>query len=365
MTRIIITGGLGFIGHSLVEHLLRNTDWHIIIIDKLSYASRGFDRLRSMGIEFGQNKRVTVFTYDLCQPLSVGLRSEFGKVDYIVHLAAHTHIEDSIANPTSFILNNVMSTVHLLEYARTLSDLKLFFYFSTDEVFGSAPPGVAYTEDDKHTPTNPYSASKSAAEQICMSYNNTYKVPVIVCNTMNAFGERQHVEKFIPKVIKSILRQELIQVHADSTCTTPGSRFFIHTRNIAAAVLFLIHNGVVGEKYNIRGECEIDNLELVQTIHRLMLEISMEENARLKACIEGREKNPGQYCVILPKGTTNAPIWELINFHELRPHHDLRYCLDGSKLHNMGFQLPMDFVGSLKKTIRWTLKNPEWLTWDL
>lgn len=361
MTRVIITGGVGFIGHALVEHVLKNTDWDIIIIDKLSYASKGFDRLRSMGIKFGEEDRVRIFTFDLCNPLTVGLKKEFGEVNYIVHLAANTHIDDSIADPVPFIKNNVMSTVHMLEYARTLDSLQIFFYFSTDEVFGSAPGDISYTEEDKHNPTNPYSASKSAAEQICMSYNNTYRVPVIVCNTMNAFGERQHVEKFIPKVIKAILHSELIEVHADSSCTIPGSRFFIHSRNIAAAVLYLIHHGEIGQKYNIRGEREVNNLELVQLIHKLMLEISNEENSLLRQMIY--RYIPSQP-VILPKGVTNKPIVRLVNFHESRPFHDLRYCLDGTKLQELGFRLPVDFEESLKKTIFWTLKNPDWLIWE-
>lgn len=359
MVSILVTGGVGFIGHAVVEHFLRNTDWDIIIVDKLSYASRGLDRLRSMNIRFGETDRVRVFTFDFSVALTPGLIAELGNVNYIVHLAAETHVDNSIANPVPFIHNNVMSTVHLLEFARQLPDLKLFFYFSTDEVFGSAPDGVAYSEDDKHTPTNPYSASKSAAEQICMSYENTYKIPVIVCNTMNAFGERQHIEKFIPKVIKSILKNELIEIHADPTCTKPGSRFYIHSRNIAAAILFLIRNGTVGQKYNIRGEREVDNLELVNLIHRLMLEITQDTNTELKYAVNTKQN--GQFC--LPKGTSNKPIVQLVNYHESRPGHDTRYCLDGSKLSNMGFVLPLDFEVSLKKTILWTLKNPEWLIW--
>jgi len=325
---IIVTGGCGFIGHHFVEHIVKNTDWNIIIIDKLTYASKGFDRLKDAGIFY--NEKVRIFTYDLVVPFSEGLIKEFGDVNYIIHMAADTHVDNSIKNPVEIIHNNITSTVNLLEYGRSLKTLELFFYFSTDEVFGAAPNGTSFSEWDRHKPTNPYSASKSAAENICISYENTYKLPILIVNVMNAFGERQHVEKFIPKCIKYILEGKKIQIHSDKTCTIPGSRFYIHGRNIAQAVLFLINNGMPGEKYNIVGEKEVDNLEMAQFISKVI----------------GKEL-----------------IYEMINFHEDRPGHDERYALNGKKLLDMGFNLPLDFEKSLEKTIKWTLKNMEWLNY--
>ena len=236
---IIVTGGCGFIGHHFVEHLIRSTNWNIVIIDKLTYASKGLDRLKNT--ELLSNPRIRLFTFDLVLPLSDGVIREIGNVHYIVHMAADTHVDNSIKDPGPFIHNNVMSTVNLLEYARKLNTLEKLFYFSTDEVFGNAPDGVAYKEWDRHKPTNPYSASKSAAENICISYENTYKLPIIIVNVMNAFGERQHVEKFIPKCISYILQDKTIEIHSDKECKYPGSRFYIHARNIATAVLFLIN----------------------------------------------------------------------------------------------------------------------------
>jgi len=326
MKTIIVTGGCGFIGHHFVEHIIHNTDWNIIIIDKLTYASKGLDRLKSA--ELYHNTRIRIFTFDLSQKLTKGLIQELGDVNYIVHMAADTHVDNSIDKPVPFILNNVMSTVHLLEYARTLKNLETFFYFSTDEVFGSAPNGISYKEWDRHNPTNPYSASKSAAENICISYENTYKLPIMIVNVMNAFGERQHVEKFIPKCIKYILEGMEIQIHSDKECKVPGSRFYIHARNIATAVLFLIKNGKIGEKYNVVGEREVDNLEMARLIARVL-------NKELK--------------------------YKLINFHENRPGHDERYSLNGDKLINMGWELPLNFEESLENTIKWTLDNMEWL----
>lgn len=326
MKTILITGGCGFIASHFVEHVYRKTNWNIIVIDSLTYASNGLSRLRDSGL-IG-NKRLSIFTFDLSNPLPVGFINEVGDVNYIVHMAAETHVDNSIKFPVNCIYNNVMSTVHILEYARKLPNLEKFFYFSTDEVYGSAPEGTSYKETDRHKPTNPYSASKSAAEQICVSYENTYKIPLIMVNVMNAFGERQHVEKFIPKCIKRILEGKKIYIHSDETCTKSGSRFYIHARNIAAAVMFLFENGKVGELYHVTGEKEVSNLDMALFI----------------------------------AGVLNKELdYEMINFHGDRPGHDMRYSLDGSKLTQMGWKLPIDFEHSLRRTIEWTLNNPMWL----
>ena len=325
--KILITGGCGFIGHHFVEHVFKNTDWDIVIVDRLSYASNGFERLRDTNTLI--NDRIKVFTCDLILPLSEGIIKEIGEVDYIVHMAAETHVDNSIKTPALFLDNNIKSTFNLLEYARNhLPNLKTFFYFSTDEVFGPALGDTLYKEWDRHKPTNPYSASKSAAEQICIAYENTYKTPLMIVNVMNAFGERQHVEKFIPLCMKKLLNNEKIYIHSYPDKKTSGTRFYIHGRNIAAAVLFLIKNGEIGEKYNISGEKEVSNLEMAQYIAKFM-------NKELD--------------------------YEMVDFHSDRPGHDLRYGLDGSKLFDMGFKLPLNFEESLRKTVEWTLDNQKWL----
>lgn len=323
---IIITGGCGFIGHHFVEHIIVNTDWKIIILDKLSYASNGLNRIRDMG--YINNDRLTIFTCDLINNIPDGIKKEIGNVNYIVHMAAETHVDNSIKDPKMVISNNINSTLNILEYARELSDLEIFFYFSTDEVFGPALNDTLYKEWDRHKPTNPYSASKSSAEQICISYENTFNLPLMIVNVMNAFGERQHVEKFIPLCIKKILNNEEIQIHSYSDKKTSGTRFYIHSRNIANAVFFLIKNGKIGEKYNISGEREVSNLEIAQLIAKYM-------NKELK--------------------------YKMVDFHSNRPGHDLRYGLDGTKLFSMGFNLPLDFEHSLEKTVKWTLNNQKWL----
>jgi dTDP-glucose 4,6-dehydratase len=324
---ILVTGGCGFIGHHFVEHVYVNTNWNIIVVDKLNYASKGYDRLRDT--DTLKSDRVAVYSFDLSLPFSEGIKYEFGNnIKYIVHMAAETHVDNSIATPAPFIHNNVMSTVHLLEFARTLKSLEIFFYFSTDEVYGPALGEKLFSEDERHSPTNPYSASKSAAEQICMSYKNTYSVPVMRINVMNAFGERQYVEKFIPKVIRKIINDEVVQIHSYPDKITSGTRFYIHARNIAAAVLFLLKNGRIGESYNVTGEKEISNLEMAQFIANTI----------------GKKLN-----------------YEMVDFHSDRPGHDLRYGLDGTKLSLMGWKLPVNFEDSLRKTILWTLENKKWL----
>jgi dTDP-glucose 4,6-dehydratase len=326
MKTILVTGGCGFIPSHFIEHVHRKTDWNIVIIDKLTYASNGLTRLRDASLL--HSKRIRIFTTDLARPFTIGLIQEIGNVDIIVHMAADTHVDNSIRNPVDVVENNVMSTVHLLEYARNhLPKLEQFFYFSTDEVYGSAPPGVAYKETDRHKPTNPYSASKSAAEQLCVSYENTYKIPLIMVNVMNAFGERQHVEKFIPKCVRDITAGKTIYIHTD-TESVPGSRFYIHARNIADAVMFLIKNGSIGQLYHVTGEKEVDNLEMAQII----------------AAVLGKELK-----------------YELVNFHGDRPGHDTRYALDGSKLNDLGWCVPVGFEDSLRHTVKWTLEHPEWL----
>lgn len=324
--RVLITGGAGFIASHLIEHLLQNTNWDICCVDKLSYAAKGWSRLEDSGVFY--NKRLTCYTWDLEHPFSDGIKLQLGDINVIIHMAADSHVDYSIANPVSVISNNVMNTVHLLEYARTLENLTTFHYFSTDEVFGPAPKSTSYLENDRHNPTNPYSASKSAAEDICLAYYNTYKTPIMITNLMNVIGQRQYIYNFVPLVIKKILNGETVDIHTEKDGKTPGSRFYIHARNVAAAVLFIHQNGKVGEKYNITGEQEIDNLQMAQLIAKFM-------NKDLQ--------------------------YRLLDFHSGRPGHDTRYALNGEKLHEMGWRLPVSFMDSLCTTVEWTLKNPKWL----
>jgi len=334
--KILLTGGAGFIGHHFVEQLLKNTDWEITILDRLSYASEGYDRLRD--VKVFDEKRVRVFTADFTLPIVEGFEKELGDFDYVVHMGAESHVDNSIVDPIKFFRSNTMGTLEMLEFARRQKNLKKFIFFSTDEVFGPAPNEINYKEGDRHNPSNPYSASKAAAEDACIAYANTYKLPIMITNTMNVFGERQHIEKFIPKCVRKILDGEKIIIHSNKERTKAGSRFWIHARNVSSALLFILKNvdefldieDVEKGKFNIVGEKEIDNFELAQSISKILMK-------DLK--------------------------FELVDFHSSRPGHDLRYGLDGGKLKERGWKHPMKVEESLKKTIVWMIdeENKRWL----
>jgi dTDP-glucose 4,6-dehydratase len=325
-TRVLVTGGCGFVGHHFVEHVLKKTDWDIVVLDKLNYASLGFDRLRD--IKVYDDNRVSTLAADFSQPMSEGLKQEIGSLDYIFHLGAETHVDRSIDDPAPFVTANVVGTLHMLNFARTQKNLKKFFYFSTDEVFGPAPKGVAYKEWDRYNSGNPYAAAKAGGEELCLAFGNTYKVPVVVTHCMNIFGERQHPEKFIPLVIRKVMNGEKVIIHSDKNKKVPGSRYWIHARNVAAAIMFLVDEGQTQDKYNIVGEKEVDNLQMAQTIAKIL----------------GKELN-----------------YELVDFHSSRPGHDLRYALDGGKMAEMGWNIPVPFEASLEKSIKWFLENKKWL----
>ena len=326
--RVLITGIAGFMGSHLAEHILKNIGWDIVGIDKLTYASRGLDRLRDNKVLATHHDRVDIITADFSRPITIGVRREIGEIDYIFHLGAETHVDNSIKNPRSFVEANVMGTCEMLEFARTVEP-ELFVYFSTDEVFGPAPIGIEYHEWSRYDSRNPYAAAKAGGEELTLAYANTYNIPVLVTHCMNLFGERQSPEKFIPSTIKKVLHGQTVTIHANSECTQAGSRFYIHCRNVADALLFLTESTWTRHKINIVGEREVDNLEMAQFI----------------ADVVGK---PLKY--------------EMVDFHSSRPGHDLRYALDGTLLAKYGWKPPKTFEESLEKTIKWTLEHVEWLT---
>lgn len=335
---ILITGGAGFIAHHLVDKILTETDWRIVTLDRLDY-SGNLNRLNEVVLAYpaDERKRVRVVHHDLKAELNPQIRSMIGKIDIIAHLAAGSHVDRSITYPMEFVQDNVVGTVNLMDYARTLDGLDLFVYFSTDEVFGPAPYGINYKENDRYNSTNPYSASKAAAEEFVVAYENTYKLPAIITHTMNVFGERQHPEKYIPLCIKRVRDNQKIFVHSNAEKTKAGSRHYIHAKDVADALLFLYkqdlsklpadHGGAKCQKFNIVGSTEIDNLELAQYI----------------ADVQGKSLN-----------------YEMLDFHSQRPGHDLRYALDGNKMKDMGW-IPQPMYQRLEESIHWTLKHDRWL----
>ncbi len=327
--RTLITGGCGFVGHHMVEHLLKNDDCEIIIIDRLD-VSGNLNRLTELPIWEKEGKRVSFIWHDMKAEMQNNtiLRSQIGKINTILHIGASSHVDRSIEDPLSFVMDNVVGTCNILNYARTQEHLDNFVYFSTDEIFGPAPLGVNYKENDRYNSGNPYSASKAGGEELCMAFHNTYKLPVMVTHCMNIFGERQHPEKFIPLCIRNSFTGGKITIHANKMLTEAGSRYYIHAKNVCSAVEFLLKNGKHGEKYNIVGEKEVDNLTL----------------AKLISSFVGKELN-----------------YEMVDFHSSRPGHDLRYALDGSKLELMGWKPINNLEKSIENLVDWSLKNPKWI----
>lgn len=321
--KILLTGGAGFIGHHVVDRILKTTDDEITLIDRLD-SSGNLNRLAEIGAV--NNPRVRFIYHDLRAPLNDQLLKQIGYQNQILHLAAGTHVDRSIEAPLEFVYDNVVATCNILDAARKLSPSR-FLYFSTDEVFGPAPYGVKYKENDRYNSGNPYAATKAGGEELAVSFCNTYKLPVLITHTMNVLGKRQHPEKFVPNTIGKIDRGELVTIHADPTRTIPGSRFYIDAGDVADGVLFVMENGEIGEKYNIVGQRETDNLEM----------------ARLLAA------------------ALDKPLhYELTDFHSSRPGHDLRYALDGDKLAGMGWY-PAPIEQRLQELVQWTVENRQWL----
>jgi len=337
--RILVTGGAGFIASHFIEQILKTTDWEIISLDRLDY-SGNLNRLHEavMAAPEAERKRVKVVYHDLKAELNPQIKQMIGKVDYVAHIAAGSHVDRSIDWPMEFVMDNVVGTCNILDFARQQDNLERFVYFSTDEIFGPAPNGIKYRENDRYNSTNPYSASKAGGEELVVAYENTYKLPAIITHTMNVFGERQHPEKYIPMCIKRARDGELVSIHSDPTKTQAGQRHYIHAKDVSAALMFLLNyakydqlptdfGGAKCQKFNIVGATELDNLEL----------------ARIIANAQGKEL-----------------VYEMVDFHSARPGHDLRYALDGSKMKEMGWA-PQRVETRLKEVIEWTLANPRWL----
>jgi dTDP-glucose 4,6-dehydratase len=340
---LLVTGGAGFIGHHVIDLFLRETDWNIISIDRLDYSgnlNRLDDVIRRHDPE--TRKRVKVVFGDLRAEVSSLQRNFLGDVNYILHMAASSHVDRSIEDPMSFVMDNVVGTVNILNYARTLPNLERFIYFSTDEVFGPAPGTITYKERDRYNSTNPYSASKAAGEEMCVSFENTYKLPIFITHTMNVFGQRQHPEKYVPMCIRKVRDGDTVTIHSDPSKTQPGSRFYIHASDVADAMKFLLHlspeqlvkvhepdfGGAKCPKFNVVGKEEINNLELAQYI----------------AKAEGKELN-----------------YEMVDFHSSRPGHDLRYGLSGDYMRELGWEPKFTLRDRISEVVDWSLANPEWI----
>ena len=332
MKRVLLTGASGFFGSHLLRHLLMNTDWEIVCI--VSWKHKGTPERVEGALKDMDVSRVTILRHDLEAPLTPHTIKRLGKIDYILNIASNSHVDRSIEDPRPFFVGNVELIMTMLELAREIKP-ELFLQFSTDEVYGPAPKGIDYEEGSPHRSSNPYSASKAAMEDATWAWWRTYGVPAVITNTMNLVGQTQDPEKYPARLIRHIYNGEMVTVHGKPDDI--GSRYYIHARNAADALMFILNLPILTyiedsvlspAQYNIVGETELDNLELAEMTARLM----------------GKELK-----------------YQFEDFHHTRPGHDRRYALSGEKLKKLGWQPPEGFEESWKRSIEWTLQNQEWL----
>ena len=335
------------VGSHTMRHLLVNTDWDVICPTTFSHAGNN-DRIAVALGEWctkhkecapikGWRDRVSFTHTDLSGSISESTSRKWGDVDYIWNLASLSHVPDSVTDPHNFIMNNVNVVMSMLEYARQI-DPDIFIQCSTDETFGPAERGHGHTEWDPYVPSNPYSASKGMQDMAVMAYYRSYNLKAIITHCMNMYSEGQDSVKYTAMLIRKISRGETVQVHVDEN-GQPGTRYYLHSRNLSAAWLWMTENKMAHtyldqggrvQVFNIAGNREVDNLAWAQLIAEMM-------------------GKPLKY--------------ELVHFHQ-GSHgaaHDPVYGLDSSKAEALGWRLPVSLEESLERTIRWTLMHPEFL----
>lgn len=333
---ILVTGGAGFIGSNLVIRWLENHPENIVNLDKLTYAGN----LGSLA-GIAENPRHHFVRGDICDKgLLRQLLKQYG-VRAVVHLAAESHVDRSIHGPDAFIRTNVTGTFRLLEAARSYWEALpagereqfRFVNVSTDEVFGSLevndPP---FSEYSQYRPNSPYSASKAAADHLARSYFHTYGMPVITTHCSNNYGPRQFPEKLIPVLIMNCVRGEPLPVYGDGS----NVRDWLFVDDHCDALWQVLESGVPGETYNIGGNCELANIDLVHMVCELLDQIRA--------------------------GSQFIPHSELIDFVADRPGHDRRYAIDATKMREqLRWQPKEDFKSGLNKTVTWYLENGAWI----
>lgn len=326
--RILITGAAGFLGHHFVEHVLKSTDWRVV-----GLASFKHQGCPARLLHLIDHERFLLVRAELNAPISPRVAYEIGDVDYIVNFAAESHVDRSITDPRPFVINNVEVALSVLEFAREVRPRHVI-QFSTDEVYGPAPAGYAHREWDAILPSNPYAASKAMQEAAAIAWWRTYSVPLSIVNSMNLIGERQTPEKLVPVVIRAVMSGGEVPIFGVAGGQV-GFRMYLHARNLAAALVFLLQRepGTYPavdrpDRWNVVGEREVSNLEMAQMIAAIL-------------------EQPLRYRLV-PEGHS-------------RPGHDWRYALDGAKLDAADYKQPMDFEESLARTVRWTAAHPEWL----
>ncbi|MBL0047576.1 MAG: dTDP-glucose 4,6-dehydratase [Bacteroidetes bacterium] len=331
--KILITGGAGFIGSHVVRlFVTKYPHYHIVNLDKLTYAGN-LDNLRDI-----ENKpNYTFVKGDIVDIAFVNQLFAEYQFEGVVHLAAESHVDRSITNPTEFVMTNVVGTVNLLNAAKNIwvnqADYakKLFYHVSTDEVYGSLGETGFFTEETAYDPHSPYSASKASSDHFVRAYFDTYKMPVVVSNCSNNYGSFHFPEKLIPLSINNIKNNKAIPIYGKGE----NVRDWLFVEDHARAIDVIFHTGKVGDTYNIGGHNEWTNIDLIKLLCRIM------------------DKKLNR-----PEGESA----KLITYVKDRAGHDLRYAIDSSKLQKeLGWTPSLQFEEGLEKTVDWYLSHEDWL----
>lgn len=355
--KIIITGGAGFIGSAVIRHLIHHTDWHVVNLDKLTYAGN-LDSLVSVS----DSSRYTFEQVDICDQAEVKRVFEQHRPDAIMHLAAESHVDRSIDGPGEFIQTNIVGTYTLLQeslaYWRTLPaelpDIKTprhqdpptkegfrFHHVSTDEVYGDLDETGYFTEETSYAPSSPYSASKASSDHLVRSWGRTYGFPILITNCSNNYGPYHFPEKLIPLMILNALEGKPLPVYGDGKQV----RDWLYVEDHARALCEVVANGKMGETYNIGGNNEKQNIEVVKTLCTILDEKApTHSNSKLKT-----------------QNSKLSSYHDLITYVKDRPGHDLRYAIDATKIKNdLGWEPKETFESGIAKTVDWYLANMPW-----
>ncbi len=337
MKTIFVTGGAGFIGSALIRAALGINNFQIVNIDKLTYSGN----LSSIPNEL-QHENYFFEKVDICERQALKKLFTKYKPNGLIHLAAESHVDRSIDDPLSFIQTNIIGTYNLLEESREyLNSIDKshkknyrFHHISTDEVFGDLKINdPSFTESSRYIPSSPYSASKASSDHLVRSWGKTYEMPILVTNCSNNYGPYHYPEKLIPHVILSALNGKEIPVYGDGK----QIRDWLYVEDHAKALLHVYLNGIPGETYNIGGNCEKKNIDVINEICEIMDEL-----------IDKKPKKIDSFK-------------ELIKFVQDRPGHDKRYSVDNSKILNeLGWKPEETFKTGIIKTVNWYLDNRSW-----
>ncbi len=330
--RVIVTGGAGFIGSALVRYLVSDVGAEVLNIDKLTYAGN----LASLKpIENNPNHRF--LKADICDPAAIGEAFESFKPDYVMHLAAESHVDRSITGAADFIQTNVNGTFNMLEAARKywsgLDEAKKaafrMLHVSTDEVYGSLGDDGLFEEITPYDPSSPYSASKAASDHLVSAWQRTYGLPAVISNCSNNYGPFHFPEKLIPLIILNALEGKPLPVYGNGA----NIRDWLYVEDHAKALWLIVRNGRSGEKYNVGGRNERRNIDVVTRVCAIMDELR----------------------------PANAPHSQLITHVTDRPGHDARYAIDATKLEDeLGWKAQENFDTGIRKTVEWYLQNEWW-----